>query len=81
MAELNDKQFSELMDRLGIITRLLAWSILQGKESLTEQAVTLASIGLERKDIVWILEKDPALISQTLYQAKKSKGGRKEATK
>ncbi len=81
MAELSDKQFSELMDRLGIISRLLAWNILQGKESLTEQAITLASVGLERKDIAGILGKDPDLISQTLYQAKRSKGGRKEGTK
>jgi uncharacterized protein YciW len=77
---MSEKQFSELMHRLDIMTRLLAWNILQGKESLTEQAVTLSSLGLEAKDIVTILGKDQHFISQTLYQAKKSKGGKKGAT-
>ncbi len=74
---MNDTQFAELMSRLGIITKLLASNILEGKETLTEQAVAFSSMGLERKEIAWILDKDPDLISQTLYQAKKAKGSKK----
>jgi len=76
LVNINDKQFSELMDRLGIISKLLAWSILQGKETLTQRAVALSSMGLERKDIAWLLNEDPDLISQTLYQAKQAKKAR-----
>lgn len=78
MVNINDKQFSELMDRLGVISKLLAWNILQGKETLTQRAVALSSMGLERKDIAWLLDEDPDLISQTLYQAKQAKGSKKK---
>lgn len=77
---MNDKQITEFMNKLDVITKLLASNILEGK-NLTQQALALSSIGLERKDIAWILGKDPDLISQTLYQAKKSKGGKKEDKK
>jgi len=66
------------MERLGVISKLLAWSILQGKETLTQRAVALSSMGLERKDIAWLLDKDPDLISRTLYQAKQAKGSKKK---
>jgi len=77
LANISNKQFSELMDKLSVISKLLAWNILQGKETLTQRAVVLSSMGLERKDIAWLLDEDPDLISQTLYQAKQAKGSKK----
>jgi hypothetical protein len=71
---MNDEQITTLMNRLEILARLLAANLLDGK-NLTQQAMLLSSFGLETKDIAWILGKDSKLISQTLYQAKKSKGG------
>ena len=76
MKNTDNEQYAELMRKLDIVIKLLASSIVQGK-SLTEQATTLSSMGLDRKDIAEILRKDPALISQTLYQAKQSKKGQK----
>lgn len=70
------EQFGELMKKVDIVTKLLASSMVQGK-NLTEQATILSSSGLERKDIAEILRKDPDLISQTLYQAKQSRRGKK----
>ncbi len=78
---MDEKQFTELMGRLGVLSKLLAWNILQGKESLTQRALALSSAGLERKEIAWLLGQDPDLISQTLYQAKQAKGSKKERVK
>ncbi len=78
---MDDKQFAQLMHELTIIAKLLASNIVQGR-NLTQQALTLSSLGLETKDIAELLGRKSDLISQTLYQAKKTKGSRrKEATK
>lgn len=77
---MNDKQFAELSKKMDTVIKLLASNLVQGK-NLTQQAVLLSAMGLERKDIALILDKDPALISQSLYQAKKSKGSKKEEKK
>jgi hypothetical protein len=78
---MGDKQFVELMDRLGVISKLLAWNTLQGKKTLTQRAVALSSMGLKRKNIAWLLDEDPDMISRTLYQAKKAKGSKKDVAK
>jgi hypothetical protein len=77
---MNDKQIAELMNKLDVIAKLLASNILEGK-NLTQQALALSSLGIERKDIAWILGEDPDLISQTLYQTKQAKGRKKEEKK
>ena len=77
---MNDRQIAELMNKLDVMAKPLASNILEGK-NLTQQALALSSIGLERKDIAWILGKDPDLISQTLYQAKQAKRIKKETKK
>jgi len=74
---MDDKQFAEFMKKLDIVIKLLVSKMTQGK-TLTGRVVTLDSIGLERKDIAWILGEDPHLISQILYQAKKSKGSKEK---
>jgi hypothetical protein len=79
MGDKDDKQTAELVHELKIIAKLPASNIMEGK-SLTEKALTLSSLGLETGDIAEILGKDSGLISQTLYQAKKTKGNKsKEA--
>jgi hypothetical protein len=77
---MEDTQFAKLRHELRIIAKLLTWNLLQGK-NLTEKALTLSSLGLETREIADLLQKDSDLISQTLYQAKKTKRSkRKEAT-
>jgi hypothetical protein len=63
---MDDKQFSELSEKIDTIIKLLASSLVQGK-NLTQQALVLSAIGLERKEIAVILDKDADLISATLY--------------
>ncbi len=78
---MDDKQFATLVEKLDIIAKLLLSTMAEGK-NLTEKAIMLSSIGLKTKDIATLLDKDSDLVSQTLYQAKKSKGRkRREVTK
>jgi len=71
------RQFAELSKKMDIVIKLLASNVVQGK-NLTQQAAMLSAIGLEIKDIALILDKDPHLISQTLYRVNKSKSGKEE---
>jgi hypothetical protein len=68
-------QFEQLMRKLDIAIKLLAAYAVQGK-GLTEQVLALSSAGLETGDIAQILGKDQHLVSQSLYQAKKSRAGK-----
>jgi hypothetical protein len=52
---------------------------MEGK-NLTQKALTLSSLGVETGDIAEILGKDSSIISQTLYQAKKTKGSKRKET-
>ncbi len=76
---MDDRQFAELSKKMDIVIKLLASNVVQGK-NLTQQATMLSAIGLEIKDIALNVNKDPHLISQTLYRVSRSKSG-KEDTK
>jgi DNA-directed RNA polymerase specialized sigma24 family protein len=68
---LDEDRWNALNRKLDLMSRLLALNLLQGK-NLTQQIMTLSSIGLEPKEIAQLLGKDPHVVSQTLYRTKKA---------
>lgn len=68
--------FEELRERLDILIKLQAGSMVQGMSSKKEKIIFLASAGLTPKLIAELVGTSSAAVSQTLYaERKKSKDG------
>lgn len=68
--------FGELRERLDILIKLQAGSMVQGMSSKKEKIIFLDSAGLTPKLIAELVATSSASVSQTLYaERKKSKDG------
>ena len=68
---MNDKQFAELMEKVEIVAKLLAFGSVSDKKTLGDRAVELSEAGLRPKDIGWLLGKNAQRINEILYQQRK----------
>lgn len=66
---MDDKQFEQLMQKLDVLTKLLAASIAQGK-SVKDQVTILYSTGLTPTEIANILGKKRTDLSSYIYSKK-----------
>ena len=69
---MDEKQFHELSRKLDILIRLTAMNAVAGK-NLSEQVVTLSSLGFKPSEIGAILVKPTNLITATLSNIKRKK--------
>ncbi|MDE1845063.1 MAG: hypothetical protein KGI10_07025 [Thaumarchaeota archaeon] len=69
---MNEDQFNELMKKLEILNKLVAFNIISGKK-LKEQVTTLYALGIPITDIATIVGKKPTDIGQYIYRKKSKK--------
>jgi len=63
----------EVTERLDLIIKLLAMNLMQDSEGTQkEQIIKLGKIGLQPKEIAYIMNKKPNYISVTLSEARKA---------
>ena len=73
---MDERCFEILMERLELVTRLLAHQVSLAHETLEMKAQVLASLGLKPKEIATICGTTPGTVSVRLAEAKK-KGQKK----
>ena len=62
----------EVTDRLDLIIKLLAMNLMQDSDGTQKaQIIKLSKIGLQTKDIAYIINKKASYVSVTLSEARK----------
>lgn len=69
---MTNEQFTEILNKLDMLTRLVALNLLEGKKQ-QEQIILLNRVGLEPKEIAEMLDTTPNTVRVTLSKLRKSK--------
>lgn len=70
--KMTNKQFTEISNKLDMLTRLLALNLLPGKKQ-QEQIILLNRVGLQPKEIAEMLDTTPNTVRVTLSKIRKNK--------
>ena len=70
---MDDTQFKELKDKLGVITKLLTLNLVRDMKLQKDKIIVLASFGFQPVQIAELLGTTPDTVSSTLYRARKKK--------
>jgi hypothetical protein len=73
----NDARLEELSEKLDMVIRLLALSLISEADSLTENAIRLQRAGMGPKDIAALCNTTPNTISVALSTAKRERQKRR----
>lgn len=69
---MTNKQFSEILNKLDMLTRLLALNLLEERKQ-QEQIILLNRVGLQPKEIAEMIDTTPNTVRVTLSKFRKSK--------
>jgi len=69
---MSTQEFRELIRKLDLLIKLIALNIVQDKK-FKEQVKLLSSLGLQPKEIAWLLGKTSNYVRVTLHELRKGK--------
>lgn len=69
---MTNEQFTEILNKLDMLTRLVALNLLEEKKQ-QEQIILLKRVGLEPKEIAEMLDTTPNTVRVTLSKLRKTK--------
>ena len=67
---MDQKQFEEINEKLGVILRLLSLDLAEDLKGVTEKVKALSSCGFQPKEIAILLNKEPNNIYRILHRLK-----------